>query len=361
MKSKPNLLRMVVLFTTLLAACSPKVEPVATATSTIPAPAFTLSPTQTVSPSATATIPRTPTVTKQPSPTAKVAPPTTPAECAAGWTRLAGVEYAAVMPGYANRVRAIPDTVGDILSQLNPGMMFKILEGPVCADGFAFWRVEHASIPGGSGWTAEGDLAEYFLEPVERVDCSGHGVSFLMPASWDCEGQIASAGTNEYGHSWPKHIHIIFTAYPAFSEGLPGIYVYPTADLPASFVGPVFGAPLMVRAHVKELSLGERGVSENGNIHPVFNSRLLYYYEGKTADGKHTLIAVLPVNAPFLPNSYDDPSLPVNGIPFDMVNLSFDWSAYYGKVQAQLESAPETAFTPTLEMLDALVESILVK
>jgi hypothetical protein len=270
------------------------------------------------------------------------------------------VEYAAMLPGYANRVRSRPSTVGDILSQLNSGMMFKILEGPVCADGFVYWRVEHASIPGGSGWTAEVDLAEYFVEPVERVECSGLGVSFLMPASWDCEGEIARSGTDEYGHSWPKHTQIYFTFYPAFSEWLPGIYVYPTINLPASFVGPVFGAPLMVRAHVKTLSLGERGVSENGNIHPVFNSRLLYYYEGKASDGKYTVIAVLPVNVPFLPNSYHDPSLPEYGIPFDMVNLSFDWSAYYGKVQAQLESAPETAFTPTLEMLDALVESIIV-
>ncbi len=361
MRTKANLLCIAILLATLLAACSPKVEPLATATPTIPAPTFTPLLTQTAPPSATATKPRTPTATKQTPPTATVAPPTAPTECAAGWTRLAVGEYATVMPGSSTRVRSRPSTGGKVVSQLDPGMVFKLLEGPTCADGFVFWRVEHASIPGGSGWTAEGDLAEYFVEPVERVDCSGLGVSFLMPASWECEGQIARAGTDEYGHSWPKHIHIIFAAYPAFSEGLPGIYVYPTADLPASFVGPVFGAPLMVRAHVKELSLGERGVSENGNIHPVFNSRLLYYYEGNTADGKHTLIAVLPVNAPFLPNSYDDPSLPVNGIPFDMVNLSFDWSAYYGKVQAQLESAPETAFTPTLEMLDALVESILVK
>ena len=38
-----------------------------------------------------------------------------------------------------------------------------ILEGPVCADGFVFWRVENDSIPGGSGWTAEGDGTEYWL------------------------------------------------------------------------------------------------------------------------------------------------------------------------------------------------------
>jgi hypothetical protein len=41
----------------------------------------------------------------------------------------------------------------------------KVIEGPVCADGLIFWKVENNSIPDGTGWTAEGDGAEYWLEP----------------------------------------------------------------------------------------------------------------------------------------------------------------------------------------------------
>ncbi len=37
--------------------------------------------------------------------------------------------------------------------------------GPVCADGLVFWKVENPDIPGGVGWTAEGDGVEYYLEP----------------------------------------------------------------------------------------------------------------------------------------------------------------------------------------------------
>jgi hypothetical protein len=29
------------------------------------------------------------------------------------------------------------------------------------------WRVEKFTIPGGSGWTAEGDGKEYWLEPLK--------------------------------------------------------------------------------------------------------------------------------------------------------------------------------------------------
>jgi hypothetical protein len=40
-----------------------------------------------------------------------------------------------------------------------------VLEGPICADGLIFWKVENELIPGGAGWTAEGNGKEYWLEP----------------------------------------------------------------------------------------------------------------------------------------------------------------------------------------------------
>jgi hypothetical protein len=34
-------------------------------------------------------------------------------------------------------------------------------------DNLVFWKVENANIPGGAGWTAEGDLHDYWLEPYQ--------------------------------------------------------------------------------------------------------------------------------------------------------------------------------------------------
>ena len=90
---------------------------------------------------------------------------TTASACGAGWTRLHVGNYAVVSPGNPNRVRSEPRKGDNVISVLTPGAIVKLVEGPVCADGLVFWKVSNASIPGGSGWTAEGDGKEYWLEP----------------------------------------------------------------------------------------------------------------------------------------------------------------------------------------------------
>jgi sugar lactone lactonase YvrE len=88
----------------------------------------------------------------------------TPA-CGVGWTRLKVGDRAVVTPGDQNRVRSVPQKGDNGIGSLPVGSVMTILEGPVCADGLIFWKVSNASIPGGSGWTAEGDGKEYWLEP----------------------------------------------------------------------------------------------------------------------------------------------------------------------------------------------------
>jgi len=88
-------------------------------------------------------------------------------DCTSGWSRLKAGDQARVSQetNTPNRVRARPSTADEIIGLLDPGTEMKVIEGPVCADGLTFWKVEHKSIPGSKGWTAEGDRAEYWLEP----------------------------------------------------------------------------------------------------------------------------------------------------------------------------------------------------
>lgn len=89
------------------------------------------------------------------------------ADCTLGWTRLATDSYASVTEknDIPNRVRSGPSRADEIIAQIYPGTSLKVIEGPKCADGLVYWKVEHKSIPGGTGWTAEGDGMEYWLEP----------------------------------------------------------------------------------------------------------------------------------------------------------------------------------------------------
>ena len=90
-------------------------------------------------------------------------------DCTSGWTRLRADGYAKVSEDEPspNRIRKGPDTGTEIIYRIDPGGILRLVEGPICTDGLIFWKVENALIPGGVGWTAEGDGTEYYLEPIE--------------------------------------------------------------------------------------------------------------------------------------------------------------------------------------------------
>lgn len=68
-----------------------------------------------------------------------------------------------VMDSTPNRIRSEPALNGTYLGQIEGGDSFLVLDGPVCADGYAWWQVEYGSL---TGWTVEGQGSEYWLEPL---------------------------------------------------------------------------------------------------------------------------------------------------------------------------------------------------
>ena len=87
--------------------------------------------------------------------------------CASGWTQLKVLGEAVVAPGAPNRVRSEPEKGDNVIAEIQTGTVIKVLNDPICTDGLVFWRVQGDSIPGGQGWTAEGDGNEYYLEPIQ--------------------------------------------------------------------------------------------------------------------------------------------------------------------------------------------------
>ena len=93
--------------------------------------------------------------------------------CGALPSRLEVGKYAYVNPNppLPNRVREGPGKQYRVIGKMPPGEAMKVLDGPVCADGWAWWKVE--TIRGSlAGWTAEGDSQGYWLIPCDDLsDC----------------------------------------------------------------------------------------------------------------------------------------------------------------------------------------------
>ncbi len=67
-------------------------------------------------------------------------------------------------PAVPSRVRAEPNTGAQIQTQLQPGTTFDVLSGPVCdeATKIRWWQIGASNT---TGWIAEGQAGEYWIEP----------------------------------------------------------------------------------------------------------------------------------------------------------------------------------------------------
>jgi hypothetical protein len=78
-------------------------------------------------------------------------------------SRLANRGNARVMPGLPNRLRASASTSSSILHLLPAGAVMEVIGDPICSENAAWWRVRYQGV---TGWTMEGQGAQYWLEPA---------------------------------------------------------------------------------------------------------------------------------------------------------------------------------------------------
>jgi WD40 repeat protein len=88
-------------------------------------------------------------------------------DCSAGWSKLAVGDLVNLIGNIPNRLRSEPLKGNNVIGEFLAGETYYVLDGPVCADGLIWWEVADPRLPGGSGWTAEGDGIEYWLEPID--------------------------------------------------------------------------------------------------------------------------------------------------------------------------------------------------
>lgn len=161
----------------------------------------------------------------------------------------------------------------------------------------------------------------------------------------------------------------------------PQIFIYPAADLAAANenvskiivdlqallktqeVGdylpflPLFNAQQVMHAQVQFLDFksgkGVRYLTQFDQAPlPVNNNELFYTFQGLTSDGKYYIAAVLPVTNPELPEGSD-----VSEKQAEVLN---DFPGYLSDTADQLNQQPPDSFTPDLNKLDELIQSVEV-
>ncbi len=95
-------------------------------------------------------------------------------------SRLVAGEQGQVTPGAANSLRDAPSVDSNRVGQIPAGAAVRILAGPECRGGYAWWQVNYN---GSIGWTVEGDENSYWLSPIGTADASAEQVHAALPAS----------------------------------------------------------------------------------------------------------------------------------------------------------------------------------
>lgn len=127
----------------------------------------------------------------------------------------------------------------------------------------------------------------------------------------------------------------------------PGIPVLPAINAAQAFIASPQYLEFQNGSGVRFVTFYAQGISQ------ITNGTVFYAFQGITSDGRYVVSAEFPLSAPVLPDSVD-PST----IDFDA--LAQNYLDYLDETTAALGALPSDAYTPSLELLDRLIQSVRV-
>jgi hypothetical protein len=227
---------------------------------------------------------------------------------------------------------------------------------------------------------------------------------FASPIKLILPGGLASSATadtidvvtDQTGAPWdiaPAHLQLSLHGYPPNSSfHVPQIFVYPAQQYAAANQSaaesikrlkailskpdaqyqnddlpyvPFFNAGQVLAAQDKVINFkggsGLRIVTQYAqDVSPINNGGLFYHFEGLTSDGRFYIVTILPTSLPYLAvdNNPDSP-VPTGGIPFPRNTASASsFENYFKGMTDLINTSPVDQFDPSLNTLDALIQSI---
>lgn len=225
---------------------------------------------------------------------------------------------------------------------------------------------------------------------------SYEGVSFVLPGTvaGNANTEKMTAVESNTDAPWdvaPTHLRFTLTEYALrdrFHE--PRIFVYPVTEYAQSNPGaaeqidrlrkiatgaplleetlpniPFFNAGPLMAAQIKILPFqngggGVRSLTQYAQYAaPINNHELFYHFQGLSGDGNYYIIAILPITAPILAeDEKPEASVPEGGIPIPTAVGPNE--VYYFSVTEKLNLLSPDSYTPPLDALDALIQSMTV-
>ncbi len=230
------------------------------------------------------------------------------------------------------------------------------------------------------------------------IPFSATPIRFVIPAGL-AEGASAETidvVTDQTGAPWdvaPAHLQLTFQGYELQSTfHVPQMFVYPAQQYEsmnrsaaetlkrlrsvlANPSGshsqdtlprvPFYNAGQVIAAQEKVIHFsggsGVRFITQYGqDISPINNDSLFYHFAGLTDDGQYYIVAILPVNLPFLAADNNPASpVPAGGVPFPPASATgSDFQSYFSAVTQRIDEAASEQFDPPLDKLDALITSL---
>jgi hypothetical protein len=124
---------------------------------------------------------------------------------------------------------------------------------------------------------------------------------------------------------------------------------------------PIWNAGAMFRSNISYLDFqngsGIRYLTQYGQaLYPVNNTAIFYTFQGITADGRWYISAILPVDHPSLLATGDEV-----GNDWAPYYEETAWDAYINEEVSMLNSQDPNSFSPSLQALDAMIETLLIE